>query len=61
MFSIASLRVPESQVHEVEVIFVTVCKGVFLLFLFVKGFPIFIGKIAYSTEKTKQYKNHNTC
>lgn len=54
MFSIASLCVPGSQVHEVEVIFVTA-------FLFVKGFPIFTGKIAYSTEKTRQYKNHNTC
>lgn len=54
MFSIASLCVPGSQVHEVEVIFVTA-------FLFVKRFPIFTGKIAYSTEKTRQYKNHNTC
>lgn len=49
MFSIASVCVPGSQVHEVEVIFVTA-------FLFVKGFPIFIGKITYSTEKTRQYR-----
>lgn len=49
MFSIASLYVPGSQVHEVEVTFVTA-------FLFVKGFPVFIRKITYSTEKTGQYK-----
>lgn len=50
VFSMASLCVPGSQEHEVEVIFVTA-------FLFVKGFPVFIGKITYSTEKTRQYKN----
>lgn len=40
--------VPGSQVHEVEVIFVTA-------FLFLKGFSVYIGKTAYST-KTRQYK-----
>lgn len=49
MFSIASLCVPGSHVHEVKVTFVTA-------FLFVKGFPVFIGKITYSTEKTRPYK-----
>ena len=40
---------PGSQVHEVEVTFITV-------FHLVKWFPLYIGKITYSTEKNTLYR-----